>query len=128
MIMSSEIGRVINLLQEGKISAEEAEQLISAIKNTDTEHKSSRKGFLGKILKVRVKSNGKDNVSVNIPLNIVKFALKMGHGIAWSIPEAKAYLEDIDIDVILHAIDHEIDGKIVDIETDEGDIVIIEIA
>ena len=125
--MTSEIGRIINMLQEGKISATEAEQLISAVKGTETESPAQKKGFLGKMLKVRVISELNDNVSVNIPLGIVKFALKMGHGIAWSIPEAKAYVEDIDIDVITHAIDHEIDGKIVDIETNEGDKVKIEI-
>ena len=125
--MTTEIGRIINMLQEGKISATEAEQLISAVKGTETESPSQKKGFLGKMLKVRVKSEQNENVSVNIPLGIVKFALKMGHGIAWSIPEAKAYMEDIDIDTITHAIDHEIDGKIVDIETDEGDKVLVEI-
>jgi len=124
--MKDEIARIIAMLQEGKINAEEAEQLISAIKEGEQEPQP-KKGFLGKMLKVRIKSATRDNVVVNVPINIVKFALKMGHGIAWSIPEAKAYAEEIDIDLLMNAIDNEIVGKIVDIQTDEGDTVIVAI-
>src|SRR5690625_5230264 len=104
MTMKNEISRIIAMLQEGKISAEEAEQLISAVKEPETNDtdKGTTKSFLGKMLKVRVSAEEKDNVVVNIPIKIVKIALKMGHGIAWSIPEAKAYVEDIDLDLIMH--------------------------
>src|SRR5690625_7470428 len=104
MKMTTEIGRIINMLQEGKISATEAEQLISAVKGTETESPVEKKGFLGKMLKVRVKSEQNENVSVNIPLGIVKFALKMGLGIAWSIQEANAYMTDSVLDTLTIAI------------------------
>lgn len=124
--MKDEIARIIAMLQEGKINAEEAEQLISAMK-ADEQEPRAKKGYLGKMLKVRITSEAKDNVVVNIPVKIVKFALKLGHGIAWSIPEAKGYVEDIDIDLLMNAIDNEIEGKIVDIQTEDGDTVIIAI-
>lgn len=75
------------------------------------------------MLKIRVKSENQDNVRVNIPVQFVKFLLKMGHGIASHIPEAKKYVEDIDMEVLVQAIDNEMEGKIVDIQSEEGETV-----
>lgn len=118
--MKEEVDRIIKMVQEGKINSEEASELMLALKG---EEKAVPKvnNYLGKMLKIRVQSETAEQVKVNIPVRFVKFLLKMGHGIAKSIPEAKEYVKDLDVDVIMQAIDQEIEGKIVDITSDEGE-------
>ncbi|MBM7599581.1 hypothetical protein JOC34_001949 [Virgibacillus halotolerans] len=121
--MKDEIAKVIAMLQEGKINSDEAGELISALK--EEEAPASTENYLNKMFKVRISSETRDNVNVNIPIKLVKTLLKMGHGIASNIPQASKYAEDIDVDLILKAIDNEIDGKIVDVKSSNGDIVAV---
>lgn len=121
--MKDEIAKIIAMLQEGKINSDEAGELISALK--EEEAPASTENYLNKMFKVRISSETRDNVNVNIPIKLVKSLLKMGHGIASNIPQASKYAEDIDVDLILKAIDKEIDGKIVDVKSANGDIVAV---
>ncbi len=123
--MKDEIAKIIDMVQEGKVTSEEAGELIAAIKaEPDPEVlPTSSKSYLGKMLKIRIQSQTDDNVKVNIPIRLVKFLLKMGHGIASHIPESQKYVNDIDLDLVMHAIDNEMEGKIVDIKSEDGDIV-----
>lgn len=121
--MKDEITKIIAMLQEGKIDSDEAGELISALK--EEKAPASTENYLNKMFKVRISSEMRDNVNVNIPIKLVKTLLKMGHGIASNIPQASKYAEDIDVDLILKAIDNEIDGKIVDVKSSNGDIVAV---
>jgi len=120
--MKDEIAKIISMAQEGKITSDEASELISAIKSEEKQTTPS-KSYLGKMLKIRIKSEKEENVKVNVPIRLVKFLLKMGHGIASQIPEAQKYVDDIDVDLIMNAIDNEMEGKIVDIQSDEGEMI-----
>jgi len=122
--MQEEIAKIITMVEEGKVSSEEASELINALK--EDEHAGDEgKSYMGKKLKIRISSEEKEKVRVNIPIRLVKWVLKTGHGIASSIPEAKAYADDIDMDVVMQAIDNGIDGKIMDLDTEEGDSIAI---
>lgn len=118
--MQDEMIRIIQMVEEGKISSEEASELISALKEDDDTN-SSEKNYMGKHVKIRIGSANKEKVRVNIPIRFVKWILKTGYGIASSIPEAKAYAEDIDMDLVLQAIDNGVEGKIIDLDTEEGE-------
>lgn len=122
MKMKDEIAKIITMLQEGKIDSDEAGELISALKASE---ETTDDKYLNKMFKVRIKSEARDDVKVNIPLKFMKGLLKMGHGIAGNIPQASKYAEDLDVDTLLHAIDHEIDGKIVDVKSANGDTVAV---
>jgi hypothetical protein len=122
--MKEDIAKVLRMVEEGKITSDEAGELIAAIKE-EMPTTVTEQGTLGKMLKVRITSAGKENVRVSIPIRFVKWMIKTGHGIASSIPEARAYAEDIDMDLIMHAIDSEMVGKIVDVETDDGQTIVI---
>ena len=125
--MQEEISKIIQMVEAGKISSEDASELINALKEEETDHATSTndKGFMAKSVKFRIRSEGKDNVNISIPIGFVKWILKTGHGIASSIPEAKAYADDIDMDVVMHAIDHGMEGQIIDLETEEGESVAV---
>ncbi|KMY32176.1 hypothetical protein ACZ11_08470 [Lysinibacillus xylanilyticus] len=124
--MKEEISRVLTMVQEGKIDADKASELIQVLKEkAETEDNLLEKPtkYLDKTLKVRVVSAENDNVMVNLPLKLVKVVLMAGHSIAASIPQSEKYVKDIDINLIIEAIENELDGQIVDIKSANGDTV-----
>lgn len=124
--MKEEISRVLTMVQEGKIDAEKASELIQVLKEkaeTDDNLLEQSTKYLDKTLKIRVVSAENDNVTVNLPLKLVKVVLMAGHSIAASIPQSEKYVKDIDINLIIEAIENELDGQIVDIKSANGDTV-----
>lgn len=134
--MKEEIAKVLAMVQEGKIDAEKGSDLIEALKEKEENSNiltkkpdftrndgPSTSKYLDKMLKIRVVSAENDNVTVNLPLKLVKVVLMAGHSIASSIPESEKYVKDIDINLILEAIENELDGQIVDIKSANGDTV-----
>lgn len=130
--MKDEIAKVIAMAQEGKVSAEEASELIQLIGEKENAVKSSpatkpTENYLQRSLRIKIQSGKTDKVNVSIPLKLIKLILKMGHGIAGNIPEAKEYTEHINVELIMEAIEQEMVGDIVNIETEDGDTVLITI-
>ena len=126
--MKEEITRVLTMVQEGKIDADTGSELIQVLKEkVDTSNKLVEKSpkYLDKTLKIRVVSTENDTVAVNLPLKLVKAVLLAGHSIAASIPQSEKYVKDLDINLIIEAIENELDGQIVDIKSANGDTVSI---
>lgn len=114
------------MVQEGKIDVDKGSELIQVLKEKgETGNKLFEKPtkYLDKTLKIRVVSTENDNVTVNLPLKLVKVVLMAGHSIAASIPQSEKYIKDIDINLIIEAIENELDGQIVDIKSANGDTV-----
>jgi hypothetical protein len=122
--MKEEITKVLTMIQEGKIDSEKGAELLSVLKEKgpDLEPKKLNK-YLDKTLKIRVVSKENDNVNVNVPIKLVKAILKTGHSIAASIPQSQQYVKDLDINLLIDAIENELDGNIVDIQSANGDTV-----
>jgi len=82
-----ERARILNMVAERKISAEEAERLLQALEGGELNEVAKR----GKArwLKVRVydKNSGKVKVKVNIPLALVKIGAKIGAKFDLKLPE-----------------------------------------
>lgn len=126
--MKDEISRVLTLVEEGKIDKEKASELITILQGKDqpvlvTSKKEAPYGT--KMLKIRVTSQEGDNVNVNLPINLVKAVLKVGTNIAEKIPEAEKYVKDINVDLLIEAIENELDGEIVNITSANGDKVFV---
>ncbi|WP_078410613.1 SHOCT-like domain-containing protein [Priestia abyssalis] len=120
--MKEEISKVLTMVQDGKIDSEKAAELIHVLKEKESS-KASPGAYLDKTLKIRVVSKEHDNVNVNLPIKLVKAVLKAGHGIASNVPQAEKYVKDLDIDLLIDAIENELDGQIVDIQSANGDTV-----
>lgn len=84
--MNEDRARILNMLAEGKISAEEAERLIDALdaRVTPVSAEPAIKGdptpliaALPKFLYVKVDSTNGDNVDVKVPLALVRSGLKL---------------------------------------------------
>jgi len=126
--MKDEISRVLTLVEEGKIDKEKASELINILQGKDQPELVTikKEGPYGnKMLKIRVTSEEGDNVNVNLPINLVKAVLKVGTNIAERIPEAEKYVKDINVDLLIEAIENELDGQIVDITSANGDKVFV---
>ena len=87
--MSEDRSRILNMLAEGKITAEEAEQLLDALDARTTTTPAPAAGpaikgdpsaliaALPKYLYVKVLSTKGDNVDVKVPLALVRSGLKL---------------------------------------------------
>ncbi len=60
-----------------------------------------------------------------MPIKLLKAFLGAGHSIASNIPQAAKYVKDIDIHLLIDAIENELDGQIVDVRSGEKDTVSI---
>lgn len=126
--MKDEISRVLTLVEEGKIDKDKASELITILQGKDQPGPVTIKKevpYGNKMLKIRVTSEEGDNVNVNLPINLVKAVLKVGTNIAEKIPEAEKYVKDINVDLLIDAIENELDGQIVDITSANGDKVFV---
>lgn len=126
--MKDEISRVLTLVEEGKIDKEKASELITILQGKEQPELVTIKKdvpYGNKMLKIRVNSVEGDHVNVNLPINLVKAVLKVGSNIAEKIPEAEKYVKDINVDLLIDAIENELDGQIVDIISSNGDKVFV---
>jgi hypothetical protein len=106
--------QILNMVAEGKITAEEGAKLLAAL---DPESKQRRApGTIGqpsipRWFRVRVTDleTGRDKVNVNLPMSLVDVGTRMGARFA---PE----LEEIDFQDIMDQIKSGAQGKIVEVE------------
>ena len=124
--MSTSRTEILELLAKGKITADEAAELLSKAAAPETptavkapaappSPKAMKSGNKPSWLHVRVKDleSGKNKVSVNVPLGMVKFGLKIGGRFT---PE----LNGIDWDEINGMMEEMETGLLVDVEDEEG--------
>lgn len=125
--MKDEITRVLSMVQEGKIDADKGAELIQVLQEKEATSSTIVKPakYLDKTLKIRVVSAQNDNVTVNLPIKLVKVALMASYSIASTIPQSDKYVKDLDIGIIIEAIENELDGQIVDVKSANGDTVAV---
>jgi DUF4097 and DUF4098 domain-containing protein YvlB len=126
--MSNEISRVLTMVEEGKLTKEKAAELIEVLQGKGNQvdvNKRASNSYLNKMLKIRVTSEDGDNVNVNLPIKLINAVLKVGTNIAKMIPESEKYVKDIDVELLIEAIENELDGQIVDVTSAKGDKVMV---
>lgn len=120
--MKEEVSRILKMVEEGKIDSVKAAELIEALNgkseivNADDIMAAS---YADKMFKVNVVTKDGDNVHVKIPVKVIK---ALGSAVT-KIPGMSDKTGDLDMDMILQALDSEIIGKIVDVQTSQGDFV-----
>lgn len=120
--MNEEISKILKMVEDGKITADKAQELIEAVGNKNTSVQVVQEDdIMNKMLKIRVNSHDGDVVNVNLPVKFIKTTLKA----VGKLP-IDAYakgMENVDLNLIADAIDNGISGKIVDVKAANGDIV-----
>jgi len=124
--MKEDISRILKMVEEGKIDADKATDLISAIKEKEKEIFTTLDLTKGnsedRMLKVKVRSIKGDNVDVKLPIKFVKAMLNASGKIP-GIAMGGENGFNLDMKMIADAIDNDINGKIVDVKSANGDIV-----
>jgi hypothetical protein len=111
--MNDERDRILKLLEEKKITADDAARLLDAM------NKSESGGRPNRFLKVRVCKAGSDrpNVNITLPIGLVKWGMHMMPASA----KAKIEEQEIDMRVVTEALEKGITGKIVDVHDEDKD-------
>src|SRR5690625_1927329 len=125
--MNDEIKKVLRMIEEGKIGAEEGAVLLRLIKAEDNTDTAKISNYSKKQVRIIVTANGISKVNITVPIKLIQVLINIGKGITASIPDAEKYLKDVDLDVITEAIEQQIEGNIVDLETEDGERVLISV-
>ena len=117
MASSEERMKILKMIEEGKLSAEEGTKLLSALSGPRTPSSPRGPGMPGapRWLRIRVTDvrTGRSKASVQIPLALVDAGMKIG---AHYAPE----VEGVNMSNVMEAIRSGVTGKIIDV-TDEED-------
>ena len=127
--MSQETMKILELLETGKITRQEALELINSLDaRRDPEGVSPAAAASAKrFLRVRVDGD-KTKVNVNVPLNLIKVATQIADAsMKWIPQDAHEQmkkqgidLSKIDFDEIINLVDQGLsDGRLVDVETED---------
>ncbi len=115
MATSEERLKILKMIEEGKISAEDGAKLLAALAGSKA---ASTSGAINtndsRWLRVRVTDSvsGKAKVNVNIPIGLVQVGLKVGARFAPG-------LEAEETDAIMQALNSGMTGKIIDVNDEE---------
>lgn len=126
MVTAEERIKILQMLQEGKISSEAAAQLLQALGDGDTEPPQplqpsrnvdvvpAEQGRRPRWLRVRVTdtNSGRPRVNVRLPMSLVNLGLKLG---ARYTPE----IEGLDVQALIEAAQAGENGAFVDVVDDE---------
>ncbi len=130
---------ILEMLQNGKISIEEANKLLDALPPEDTEQKheeadetTARSGETPTHIRIEVTGGGKQAVNVRLPVSLVRAGLKFGKafgkkaGRKNSSEQAAAMdaLQDLDIDEIMntfYTLGESLPYTVVDVDGENGE-------
>ncbi len=109
MATSEERLKILKMIEETKISADEGARLLAALAKAERKRAASSPGE-GRWLRVRVTDidSGKTEVNVNLPISLVNVGLRMG---ARFVPE----MEGVSMNELEESIRRGVTGKIIDI-------------
>ena len=107
--MSEERMKILKMLEEKKITSEQAAKLLDALGEPVV--------GTGKTLKVKVWDTNQEKLKINVkvPLSLVKWGMRF-------VPEKaqiKMREQNIDMEAVTEAIDKDLVGKIVEVDDDE---------
>ena len=116
MVTSEERMKILKMINDGKINAEEGSQLLSALsQRSDKPRKTAKRSLSGQMLRVRVSdmSTGKAKVNVNVPMRLVDAGLNIA---AQFVPEME---NGQMMEAVKEALSENMSGKIVDVIDEE---------
>ena len=116
--------RILKMIEEGTITAEQGAELMSAM-NTDpqelqTAAPKSRSSYDKKMFRILVSSTSGDKVKIQFPVGAIKKILK----VTGKLPIPEKALKGIDLtsmmDAVSECLDGEIEGDFVNVEAADG--------
>ncbi|MDX9873016.1 MAG: hypothetical protein RBT41_11450 [Clostridia bacterium] len=126
--MIEEKKRILEMIQEGKITSKEGLDLLEALESGEDASTEVDSNLKRKFLRIKVYTDKAVKVNINIPLALVKVASRFGAmGLKYIPEEARTEMErkgidlsQIDIEELVAAIEQGlIDEKLVDVDVDD---------
>ena len=124
--MNEEVMIVLKMVEEGKISADKAKDLIDALGDTSKNIEViAPKRYEDKFLRIKVLGHEGDKVNVQLPVKVIKEVIKITGKlpISTSIEGMNGINIDELMNTLVSCLDNEVMGEIVDICSSEGDTV-----
>lgn len=114
--MSVEKLQILNMVRDGKVSAEEGVKLLDAFEGSQKNNYTEKKA---KSLRIKV-LDPKDETKVNVtlPVSLLKVGMKFASKFSPELKEAG--LTEEDLKEILEAVDSGEIGKIVEVDSNDG--------
>ena len=116
MVTSEERMKILKMISDGKITAEEGSRLISALsQKSEKEIKFAKRSRSNQMLRVRVTdmSTGKAKVNVNVPMKLVDAGLNIAAQFTPEMENAQM------MEAVKEALAENMSGKIVDVVDEE---------
>ena len=116
MVTSKERMKILKMISDGKITAEEGSRLISALsQKSEKEIKFAKRSLSNQMLRVRVTdmSTGKAKVNVNLPMKLVDAGLNIAAQFTPEMENAQM------MEAVKEALAENMSGKIVDVIDEE---------
>lgn len=126
--MSEEKKKILEMIQEGKITPAEGLELLSAIDDSPNTGKLTNPRLNKRFLRIKVYTDKAVKVNVNIPLALMKAASKFANiGMKYIPDEARVEMEkkgidltQINVEELINGIEQGVfDEKLVDIDVDD---------
>lgn len=116
MVTSEERMKILKMISDGKITAEEGSRLISALsQRSEKTKKVGKRSLSNQMLRVRVTdmSTGKTKVNVNVPMKLVDAGLNIAAQFTPEMENAQM------MEAVKEALSENLTGKIVDVLDEE---------
>ena len=114
--------RILKMIEEGTITAEQGADLMSAMNVDSPEQQTAliKNGYDKKMFRIIVDSTTGDKVKIQFPVGAIKKILK----VTGKLPSPESDLEGIDLssmmDAVAECLDDEIEGDFVNVEASDG--------
>lgn len=122
--MNEETLRILKMVEEGKLNADKAKALIEALDSKEAMEVTSKR-YEDKFLKIKVLSNDGDKVNVQLPIKVIKEVIKATGKLPIEGKGMNGIAMDEMIDTITRALDYEVVGELVRVESADDDLVTI---
>ncbi len=112
MTTAKERMKILKMVAEGNITAEEASKLLAAISKNTSQEPSGDKAPSWLRVKVTDVDSGKQQVNVNLPFEMVQIGMRLG---ARFVPE----MDGFEMEELVNAMRGGITGKVIDVIDEE---------
>ena len=122
--MRYDLIKILTMLSEGKLNVEKSAELIDVMyKKEEKAIQIVEKNYDKRMLKIKVDSSDGDKVNVNLPIAVITSVLKA----TGKLPIKNVDMEGIDFEVLIEtiiaALDNEMIGEIVTVDSSDGDVI-----
>ncbi|WP_308780705.1 hypothetical protein [uncultured Clostridium sp.] len=122
--MREDLIKILTMLSEGKLNVEKSAELIDVMyKKEEKAIQIVEKNYDKRMLRIKIDSSDGDKVNVNLPIAVITSVLKA----TGKLPIKNVDMEGIDfemlIETIIAALENEMIGEIVSVDSSDGDVV-----